>query len=198
MRASSASSNSTAAFQSVTDVGLASSAFRSTAFLAASLCSKSAALRNTSATLRAAVFGQETDEVFLPLLVIEDPDITTIRVVDNEEDITSNGDVYTAFPFQISLPPDSSDGGFSVRLTICNVDRTIIDEIRTLTRSPTITLSIILASDPDTIEAGPIEMTLGKVDWDALVIIGTLQTEDILNEPYPGEFFTPNLFPGLF
>mmetsp|Transcript_34419 Transcript_34419/g.101180 ORF Transcript_34419/g.101180 Transcript_34419/m.101180 type:complete len:231 (-) Transcript_34419:808-1500(-) len=46
IRASSASSNSIAAFHNVTLVGLASSALRSTAFLAAAFCSKSAARRN--------------------------------------------------------------------------------------------------------------------------------------------------------
>ena len=157
--------------------------------------------RSVSATFQAAVNAQETSEVFLVLLEIYHADIgppTTLYFVNNYEDVVSNGNTYTGFPFGINLPADIDDRLPEVQLSIDNIDRSIISEIRGLSGPPTITLKVILASTPNTIEAGPFDLTLRRVDYDAYTITGTLEVEDILNEPYPGDAFTPQNFPGLF
>ena len=157
--------------------------------------------RSTSTTLRNAVFAPETGEVFLLLLTIQHADIgspDTLYFVNNYEDVTSNGDVYTAYPFLIDLPADIEDQLPQVELVIDNVDRSIIETIRTLTGPPAVTLSVVLADSPNTVEAGPFEMTLRTAEWDALTIRGNLQPQDILNEPYPGDAYTPQDFSGLF
>jgi len=154
--------------------------------------------RSTTTALRSAVFAEETAEVFLFLITLSHTDITTLYFVNNYEDVTSNGNAHVAFPFQITMPSETEDQLPRVQLNIDNVDRSIIDEIRTLTGPPTLTLSVVLASDPDTIEAGPFEMSLQNVSYNALTITGNLVGDDILNEPYPGEAYTPQNFPGLF
>jgi hypothetical protein len=157
--------------------------------------------RSTSLTLRQAINAEETSEVFLILLDVYHADIgppTTLRFVNNYTDIVSNGNTYIAYPFQITIPSDLEDALPRVQLTIDNVDRSIMQEIRSLTSAPDISISVILASDPDTIEAGPFETKLRNVDYDASTITGDLQSDDILNEPYPGVAFTPGNFPGLF
>jgi hypothetical protein len=85
-----------------------------------------------------------------------------------------------------------------VALSIDNVDRTIVEAVRTVSSPPTASLSVVLASDPDTVEAGPFELTIREVQYDALVVTATMAVEDILNEPFPGDLFTPQNFPGLF
>ena len=58
------------------------------------------------------------------------------------------------------------------------------------------TLLVVLASDPDTVEVRPFEMTLKDTRYNALVVEGDIAAEDVLNEPFPGESFTPNPFRG--
>jgi hypothetical protein len=83
-------------------------------------------------------------------------------------------------------------------LQIQNVDREIVDIVRTLTKPPDITISVVLASAPDTVLRGPYTLKLRNVTWDALYVSGSLMIEDVLNEPVPGESMTPELFPGIF
>ena len=155
--------------------------------------------RSVSATLEAAVYAQQTDEIFLILLAISHADMSeTLRFVNNTEDVVSGGETYTAFPFAIDLPSDTEDSLPSVQLVIDNIDRSIIEELRSIDSAPTIAVSVILASDPDTIECGPLSFSLKSIDYDAKVITAQLGFEDILNEPFPAGTFTPTDFPGLF
>lgn len=155
--------------------------------------------RSVSSTLKAAVYGQETSEVFLVILEIDHDDLASpIRVVNNYENITSNGDTYTGYPFEINLPDDTEEGPGDVELRIDNVDRAIVQAVRDISGAATAELSVVLASDPDTIEVGPYSMTVREASYTSLVVTGTLTVEDILNEPYPGDLITPQNFPGMF
>ncbi len=137
-------------------------------------------------------------EVPLVIIEISHDDISTLRFVNNYTNVTSNGNVYTAYPFSIDRPSDLEDKLPQVTLTIDNVSRSIVDEIRTLTGAPDIDISVILASDPDTLEAGPYEMKLRKVDYNELTITGKLSELDVFRETYPGDNYSPTNFPGLF
>jgi hypothetical protein len=154
--------------------------------------------RNVTSTFRSAAFAQETNQVYLVLLAISHASITTIYVVNNYANIVSNGNTYIGFPFDIELPQDFEEALPSVSLTICNVDRQIVQAVRTLQGAPTITISVVLASSPNTVEAGPYTMTLREVSYDAMAVSGTIMPEDMLNEAYPGDYFTPSNFPGIF
>jgi Domain of unknown function (DUF1833) len=154
----------------------------------------------TSQALIAAVFKQETDEAFIPLLTIAHPDLEEgpIHVCLNSVDIISRGDTYIAYPFEIDLPNQDPEQPSRVTLTIDNVDRNIVAALRELEGAPTVTLEVVLASDPDIVEAGPHGFTLRNANYDILQIDGELAFEDILNEPFPAESFTPATHPGLF
>lgn len=146
------------------------------------------------------MFAQETGEVFLLLLVIEHPSLPApIRVVNNTEDIDSGGVTYQRFPFELALPPENDEAPPTVSLRIANADRQIVQAVRSLAgEAMTVALSVVMASSPDTVEAGPYRFTLRDVTYDAAIVEGTLRFEDILNEPYPADEFTPARFPGLF
>lgn len=155
--------------------------------------------RSLSSTLRSAVYNQETGEVFLILLEIDHDDLDDpLRFVDNTEDVTSNGDTYTAYPFLIDIPADDSDRLPSVQLSIDNIDRSILEALRGIDSPPTVNLSVILNSDPDTVELGPLEFTLKNIEYNAFVITGELSYEDILSEGFPKDSFSPENFPGLY
>lgn len=155
--------------------------------------------RSLSTTARAAIYAQETGEVFLLLLTIDHDDLDSpIRVVDNTEDVTSRGDTYVAFPFDIALPDESPDSISAVRLTIDNVDRQVVDALRSISTPATVTLEVVLASDPDTVEAGPFDLSLRSADYTAEVVTAELVYEDVLNEPFPGGRFIPSDYQALF
>lgn len=155
--------------------------------------------RQLSAALMQALNAQETGEVLLHLLTIDHDDLPeTLRFVDNTVDITSGGNVYTAVAFQLALPQEREDAMPQVQVRIDNVDRRIMESIRPLVSPPAMTLAVILASSPNTMEFGPCNFTLRGVEYDARSITGVLAHEDVLNEPAMQYAFTPQNFPGLF
>jgi hypothetical protein len=108
--------------------------------------------------------------------------------------------LYVPFPFDVILPDESDDAVPRVTLRIDNVDRRIVSELRSVvTNVPvTVRMTVVLASSPDTIEVGPMEFSLRDVEYTATTVEGTLLYEDVLNESFPADSFTPSRFPGLF
>lgn len=153
--------------------------------------------RTLSATAIAALNAQETGEVWLVLLTISNPGITTIRVVNNTENIVSRGNTFQAFPFEIELPGQDPDTPASARLRIDNVDKQIVEAIRSISTPPNITIEVILASQPDTVEIAFSDLTLRSVEYDVDSVRGELTFESIFSEPVTLTI-TPNRFPGLF
>lgn len=153
----------------------------------------------TTQAFISAVYKQQTDEAFILLLTIDHPNLEPpVRVCLNSQNITSRGNEYIAYPFDMDLPSDDPESPSRVTLTIDNVDRKIVIAIRQLEGPPTVELEVIMASTPDTVEAGPYSFTLRNANYDSLQVDGELAFEDILNEPFPAESFTPATHPGLF
>ena len=148
-----------------------------------------------------AMLAEQTDEVFLACVTIDHPSMATpIRVVNDTQDLARSAGTFTAFPFEITLPPDTDDTAVpQVQLSIDNVDRQIVDAIRGLSSAPSVTLEVVMASSPDTVEAGPFAFELTNAQYDALVVTGTLGYEDdLLNQPFPADTFTPGNSAGVF
>lgn len=134
----------------------------------------------------------------LVLLVIDHADLADpIRVVNNKENITSDGEEYTAFPFEIVLPSSQDDAPPQAKLRIDNVSREIGEAIRTISGAPSVTIRVIRRETPDVIEAEFEGMVLRKVNYDALSVEGTLDFEDLTREPYPAFSFNPANYPGI-
>lgn len=155
--------------------------------------------RDISQSSKTALFNSRTIECFILLITIDHDDFASpIRVNSSGETITSNGETYYFFPFEIVLPADSSDEIPKIKISIEDPTREITPEIRALSSSPTITLSVVTDTDNDTVEAGPYSMILSNVGYDIMHIEGTLIYEEVLEEPYPGDSFTPSEYPSLF
>lgn len=146
-----------------------------------------------------AIYSQETNQVFLILLMINHEDLALpIRVVNNYQAITSNGQTYVPYAFEFD-PPDEREGVItSAKLIIDNIDRSIVAMIRSLTTAPTVTVSIVLADSPDTIEAGPNEFQLKNISYNAETVSGDLIFDEMDNLNIPGDIFNPVDFGGLF
>lgn len=154
--------------------------------------------RTLSATAVASLNAQETGEVWLVLLTISHPDLPTpIRVVNNNEDITSRGNLFQAFPFQIILPSEDPDTPPRAAIRIDNVDRSIIAVLRSISSAPSVTIEIILASQPNTVEIAYTSLALRNVRYDPAVIEGELFFEPLFDQPITASM-TPSRFPGMF
>lgn len=155
-------------------------------------------MRTLSSTALAESFKTNSDQVWLALLTISHSTLATpIRVVNNNENITSRGNLYQWFPFMIELPGEDPDSPSRARLRIDAVDRQIIEVIRSISSPPSITIEIILAATPDVVEIAYSGMTLREVQYDVQSISGDLVYESIYTEPVTTTM-TPSRFPGLF
>lgn len=158
--------------------------------------------RSTSTLFKTMANAQETGEVLLALVTITHSTIVggPLRFVQDLQNITSNGNVYTAFPFQITLPSDADEGPAKVMLVIDNIDRQIAQTIRAIPPSspPTVTVELVVASQPNTVEISMPGLTLRNVTGDAFQIAGELHADEEDLIPFPEGQFTPTSFPGLF
>lgn len=155
--------------------------------------------RAVSAGFLQSVFSQDTEEVFLTLLKIEHADLDEIiYLVNNSEDVVHDGQTYTAFPFEMDLP-DETDGSFS-RMTILldNAGLDYVEAFRSISGPADVTMSLVLASDPDVVECGPFRFLSRGAAMSADEIRLELSYEDILNEPFPGDIMSPGSVPGIF
>lgn len=153
----------------------------------------------TTRALTESAFASDTADVWLVLLTIAHDAIDPpIRVVNNTEDVTSRGETFTAYPFNLVLPDEREDAPPRARLEIDNVSREIAQAIRSITSAPTVTIEIIRAADPDTVEMSWPFFSLRNIKWDSKVVSGDLTVEDFTSEPYPAGIFSPASFPGVF
>lgn len=160
--------------------------------------------RSLSSTFVQAVNAAETDEVFLVLLTVNHEDLAaplkvTSDSVETTKSSSAGGDTYDPFPFEIELPLDDEDlSGALARLRIDAVDRSFVEAVRRIGGVPKVDVEIVLASDPDTVEATWPTFALSNGRYDATTIEGDLVLEVFAQEPFPGDKMDPGLFPGLF
>lgn len=155
--------------------------------------------RPLSTAARTAIYSPETDEVFLVLLRITEASLAEpIRVVHNTEDIVSRGDTYVAFQFAFEFPAETGDAPRAVRIQLDAVDRQIIEAIRSALGQPTVELEVVLASDPDTVEAGPWVMRLENASYDAVSVTGEINFEGVERTRSTNHAYTAHNFPDLF
>jgi len=130
------------------------------------------------------------------LVTISHDDITDIRMVNNNEDITSNSLVYTARQFNVTTPPQTN-GVPKVSFDIDNTDLALMSMVQNVPDEANFNLRVIRASIPDTIEL-EYDLSLKEISGNFQSISGTLSFEDILNFNYPYKTMNPEDFPAIF
>lgn len=156
-------------------------------------------MRALSNTMLGAIHAPESGEVLLPLLRLSHPDwAAPLRIVPNGESVTHEGEVYLPWAFAVALPDDEDQGYPILRWQADGVQRDIIAQLRATTGVITARLVWVLASQPDTIEAGPITAQIRAAEYDATSIGGTMQGSPIYDRPFSRLTYTPNEVPQLF
>lgn len=142
---------------------------------------------------------QETAEVYLVLVEINHPTLMTpLRFVNNNTSIVSNMNTYNPYAFEMRMPDDQEDKEPTAELRIDNVDRQLMDEVRSINGELSMTVSVVLESSPDTIEWGPLDFDVRGVSYDANVITFRLSYSTFIREPFPYLAFDTTNFPGMF
>lgn len=160
-------------------------------------------MRTLSADGLRELLAQESSHVFVPALVISHPSYAaTVRVVADGQDMTYGGNTYTALPFECALAPDVDDQLPTVRIRIDNIERSLIEELRSYSDPPTIQLQVFRRYPPDW--AAELEIDGGTFDvisivYNVTTIEATLGLEaNILDEPACAVRFDPTVAPGLY
>lgn len=162
---------------------------------------------NTQLTTNAkkAMTAPETDEVLLNLLTVSYDGTAILRVVDNTQEITSNGQTYTPCGFTVRLPDQSGDGNKSCRLMIDNTDiaiyraiKSAVIQSRNENKEISCTAAVIMASEPDNYIEGPLNFILRNINADVNAISGELFDSYMHDRKFTAMTYNPNDFPGLF
>jgi hypothetical protein len=157
-----------------------------------------ASLRNLSPALLAELYGQESGIPFLMLLTLTHVSFGTIRLVNNIVDVTSRGNVYTAFPIKVSLPADDGETTREVSLEIDNTSIEFIDEFRSVTTPIDALVEMILSSIPDTVQISLADLKIKNITYNKNRISAKLYLDDFLNTDFSSERYNPGQFPGIF
>lgn len=155
--------------------------------------------RTMSEAALAALNAETTDEVFLVLAVIDHADLSEpLRFVSGADaEVTSGGATYTPAPFSVSFPADGTDRLPRVTLTVPAVDDMVMETLGSVVDPPSCSLSMALASDPDTVEFGPFDMLIQEARDEITRTLIVLGYEDILNRPLIDYVYSPTIAPGL-
>jgi len=153
----------------------------------------------TSTTYDQTAFAHFTNEAVMCFLELDNADLASpIRVVNGKLDIVSNGNTYQGFPFFATKPSNIQGELPQASLTICNVDRQIVEAIRSISSPLSVTMFTTLLSTPNVIEDGPYSLILRDVGYNYFNVTGRLTIDDFRNEPFPADIFDPVVAPGLF
>ena len=151
-----------------------------------------------SPALLAQLYAQESDVPFLMLVTLTHPSFSTIRLVNNSEDIVSNGETFIAFPMRIRLPMDDGESTREVSIEFDNVSLALIDELRTVTSPIDVKVDMILSSNPDDIQISLDELKMRNVTYNKQIVSARLYLDSFLNVELTSERYSPKLYPGLF
>lgn len=149
-----------------------------------------------SPTYRAEAYGQNSGAAEINLIRIELAAKTLYRAAWPTA-VVSQGITYQPSNFTIPLPGNPG-GQPSVTLTIETTDADNLAWIREEAAPVYVAHEVVLASDPDAVEIGPIDYEVRDVSWQGARASVELGFEPILNEPAPYGRTTPTTTPGLF
>lgn len=154
-------------------------------------------MRDCSDAFKAAAFSQQTGECPTVLIKMDHADLEEpIRVNSCGTQLEHDGEEYEAFPFEITLPEDSRENDPRGRLRIDNTDRRIVEAVRAVDGDVPVHFKVVLASDPETVEADFPNFLLTDIGYDAAVVEGVLSVKDFSDRAFCAITFNQTKFPG--
>jgi hypothetical protein len=157
-------------------------------------------MRNFSAAARENLLATSADEPFLVLLEITHADLAVpVRVVNDTQNLTSNGIQFVGCPFTVTLPDDVAGQMPQAQLDVDNIGRDLTQwlEFSRGGQGARCRIIQVMRSDPNTIE---FDMTLDLTNMKITneTVSGSLGFENMLNRTGTIPTFTPQNAPGLW
>lgn len=124
-----------------------------------------------------------TDEVPLIIVKLNHADWSSpLRLVGNTENIVSNGITYAAAGLEIAMPDQVDGHNGEMRFSLTDADAGTLGVLRETADAISVTVSWVLASDPDTVYAGPIDAEIRSAEARFGYISGALTVYPVLSE----------------
>jgi len=156
--------------------------------------------KNYSANFKSTLAEVNAPEAPLILLEIDHEALSApIYVVNDTDEVVSNGNTYIAFPFRCVLPDDFESQIPKARLAIVNIGRELMYWIETTSggQGSTCTFKQILRSNPNLVE-WEITMNLYNVSVTMQEITAELGFENLFSKPAISRQYRPDTASGLF
>lgn len=158
------------------------------------------------------VYAQETGDYPIILVDLTDPtlsqpiristDATTRLSLTTDEQVVygtvHNFKEYLFCPMEINWPSEEEESAPRTELSISNIGRELVEIVRGLTKSPKLSMTFVMASDPNIVESKLAGFVFSDVTIDQMTITGSLVLEIMTNEPFPYRTFTPSTASGLY
>jgi hypothetical protein len=144
------------------------------------------------------LLSREGGEAVIYLLTLTGADLPggVERIARNSEDVTSNGNLFKAGWFDVTLP-EESDQQPLVRLTVPNVNRLVGLALIETTESLTVKVEAVWPSNWNAVFYAVDFLKLRFVTIDPLVVEGTLSVAQLDTEPYGAVRLVPAHFPWM-
>lgn len=156
--------------------------------------------RAYSSEYKSTLAAVSSNEAPLILLEIDHADLSgPVRVVNDTQNITSNGEIYVALPFRCELPDDFDGQLPRARLAVDNIGRDLMSWIETSAggAGSTCRFMQVMRSRPDTIE-WEITMNLYNVRCTFMEVSAELGYDNTFSRAACALSFTPAIAPGIF
>jgi len=159
--------------------------------------------RNLPPAALAAMMAPETTLATLYLLTITTTISGVLYYTNNATDITSTlggaipATVFLHLPFDIILAPNEEGKVTGAQLSIDNVERRLIDDIRREPNALPVRVDIVSTLDVDEVIASFPDTVMRNVAYNELTISGELVTENLMIENF-SKLMTGKDYPALF
>jgi len=148
-----------------------------------------------------AVNAQTSSQIYFVLVTLSHSTFSTIRVVNNTQAVTSNGQVFSPFPFAVIIPPDDEELQVRAVLTIYDAEREVIDNLRLVAGSRervAAKLEVIAAATPDSVLQSVSGLEVINTRYRVGELSLDISINNFLTEAFPKDGFNPATVPGIF
>lgn len=144
------------------------------------------------------ILKREGSEPILTLLTVTGAELSgTIRWVNDQQDIVSRGETYTAMPFLAGVMQDNDEEP-RADIVMPNIDREIGRVLMEITTGLLAKIELIVADNPDVPFYVAPALQLQTAEINDATVTGTFVGIDLENEPFVSLRVTQNDFPGLW
>lgn len=146
-----------------------------------------------------AAWTREQDPVAQLVVIRSDADPDPIRATDWPDGLTSNGQAFPYYPFDLAWIGASREAPFGdARLTIDNVDERIEAACDAAYDPPELDLMLVRVEAPDVVEKAVLGARIPSIEADASRVQAVVRARDFGQEPACAFNYTPATVPGLF